>query len=146
MVYLNLDPDSNYANRGEAFILLRQGMNDEALEKARLLPGDRDMRLLIACIEVKPTSEITTLSSNALSHLVSDPEIRYWTASIESFCGRHEDAIKLLRQAVQGRYCSFPALDKDPLFVPLRGIPEFKDIRAAAIDCQDKLLAYRKKE
>ena len=49
----------------------------------------------------------------------------------------------LLRQAVQGRFCSYPALDSDPLFSTLRHTTEFQEIRSAAMDCQKKFLAYR---
>lgn len=52
-------------------------------------------------------------------------------------------ALGLLRQAVQDRFCSYPALDSDPLFSPLRHTTEFQEIRSAAMDCQKKFLAYR---
>jgi hypothetical protein len=59
------------------------------------------------------------------------------------FCGRNQVALELLRQAVQDRFCSYPALESDPLFAPLRHTAEFQEIRVAAIDCQTRFLAYR---
>jgi TolB-like protein len=144
MEYLALDAGSHWSNRNEVYILLRQGRNAEALEKARTLTDDPRMRLAEACLQKRPTSEIDELSSGTRrGFALSDPEIRYTAAEIEAFCGRNQVALGLLRQAVQDRFCSYPALDSDPLFSPLRHTTEFQEIRSAAMDCQKKFLAYR---
>jgi serine/threonine protein kinase len=49
----------------------------------------------------------------------------------------------LLRQAVQGRFCPYTAMDSDPLFAPLHHAAEFQEISSAAINCQNKFLTYR---
>jgi len=141
--YLALDAGSNYSKRNEVEILLRQGRNAEALEKVRTITDDPRMRLVEGCLEKRPSSEIAELSNGAHGFSLSDPEIRYTTAETEAFCGRNQVALGLLRQAVHDRYCSYPALDSDPLFSPLRHTTEFQEIRSAAMDCQKKFLAYR---
>jgi tetratricopeptide (TPR) repeat protein len=141
--YNALDAGSKWSNRSEVFSLLRQGRNVEALEKLRTLTDDARMRLAQACIEKRPSSEIDELSKGAHGFALSDPEVRYTTAELEAFCGRNQVALGLLRQAVQGRFCSYPALDSDPLFEPLRHSAEFQEIRSAAVDCQNRFLAYR---
>jgi hypothetical protein len=143
MAYNTLDAGSQFSKRDEAAILLRQGRNVEALEKLRTITDDGRYRLAQACIEKRPSSEIDFLSKGALGFALSDPEVRYTTAGIEAFCGRNQVALGLLRQAVQGRFCSYPALDSDPLFSSLRHTAEFQEIRVAAIDCQNKFVAYR---
>ena len=143
MDYLALDPGSQWSKRNEAMSLLRQGRNVEALEKVRTITDDPRMRLAQACIEKRPSSEIDELSKGAHGFALSDPEIRYSTAEIEAFCGRNQVALALLRQAVQDRFCSYPALDSDPLFSPLRHTAEFQAIHSAAINCQNKFVAYR---
>jgi serine/threonine protein kinase/tetratricopeptide (TPR) repeat protein len=143
MEYLALDAGSHWSKRAEVTSLLIQGRNVEALEKARIIKDDPRMRLVEACLQERPSSEIDELSNRAHDFSLSDPEIRYTTAEIEAFCGRNQVALALLRQAVQDRYCSYPALDSDPLFSPLRRATEFQQIHSAAIDCQRKFLTYR---
>ena len=142
MEYNALDAGSQFSKRDEVIILLRQGRNIEALEKLRAIDDGR-YRLAQACIEKRPSSEIDGLSKRVHGFDLSDPEVRYTTAEIEAFCGRNQVALGLLRQAVQGRFCSYPALDSDPLFSPLRYTAEFQEIRVAAIDCQNKFVEYR---
>jgi hypothetical protein len=91
------------------------------------------MRLVEGCLEKRPSSEIAELSNGAHGFSLSDPEIRYTTARIEAFCGRNQVALGLLRRAVHDRFCSYPALDSDPLFSPLRRTTEFQEIRSAEI-------------
>jgi len=143
MEYNALDAGSQFSKRDEVIILLRQGRNVEALEKLRTITDDGRYRLAQACIEKRPSSEIDELSKGVLGFALSDPEVRYTTAEIEAFCGRNQVALGLLRQAVQGRFCSYPALDSDPLFSSLRHTAEFQEIRVAAIDCQNKFVAFR---
>jgi eukaryotic-like serine/threonine-protein kinase len=143
MEYVALDAGSHWAKRSEVMSLLRQGRNVEALEKLRIITDDARMQLARACIEKRPYSEIDELSKGAHGFALSDPEIRHNTAEIEAFCGRDQVALGLLRQAVKGRFCSYPALDSDPLFSPLRHTAEFQEIRSEALDCQNKFVAYR---
>jgi len=141
--YLALDTGSNYSKRNEVEIFLRQGKKTEALEVAHSLTENSGMRLVDACLRERPESEIEALSKDAQSFAVSDPEMRYAMADYQAFCGRHEAALALLRQAVQGGFCSYTAMDSDPLFEPLRHTAEFQQIRSTAVDCQNKFLAYR---
>ena len=141
--YRALDMGSSYSRGAEVQILLRQGKKAEALEKVRSLTDDPAFRLVEACLEQRPASEIDTLAKGAETFPVSDPEIRYLTAEFEALCGRDQVALGLLRQAVEGGYCSYPALDSDPLFASLRRTAEFQGIHSAAVNCQKKFLAYR---
>jgi hypothetical protein len=93
--------------------------------------------------EGDPNQRLQALSREAQSFAVPDPEMRYAVADYQAFCGRQEEALTLLRQAVQGRFCPYTAMDSDPLFDSLRHRTEFQEIRSAAVDCQNKFLAYR---
>ncbi len=143
MEYVALDAGSHWSKRNEVEILLRQGRKTEALEKLRAITDDPRMRLVEACLQERPSSEIDELSKESHGFWLADPEIRYMAAEMEAFCGRSQVALTLLRQAVHDRFCSYPALDSDPLFASLRHTTEFQEIRSAAIGCQTKFLAYR---
>ena len=51
--------------------------------------------------------------------------------------------MRLLKSAIDGRYCSYQGLQKEPLLVSLRGAPEYAQLLAAAKKCQDDFLANR---
>jgi hypothetical protein len=145
MVYLALDRGSTYSKLNEADILLRQGKKTETLERIRELNDAFGLRLVESCLKGRPPTEIESLSKDFhnLAASIYDPEFSYVAAQYEAVCGREQDAIGFLRKAVEGNFCSYPALDSDPLFSPLRHTTEFQEIRSAAMDCQKKFLAYR---
>src|ERR1700746_1382039 len=145
MEYLALDKGSTYSNHNEVDILLRQGKKTETLERIRGLNDAFGLGLVEVCLKGQPPAEIELLSKDFHRYVgsVSDPEVKYGAAQYEAVCGREQDAIGFLRKAVEGNFCSYPALDSDPLFSPLRHTAEFQEIRSAAVDCQNKFLAYR---
>jgi hypothetical protein len=51
----------------------------------------------------------------------------------------------VLKLAIDRNYCSFPMMDKDPLFNKLRNHPEFNNIRAEGRMCREYFLANRKR-
>ena len=51
--------------------------------------------------------------------------------------------MRLLKSAIDGRYCSYQGLQKDPLLASLRGTPEYAQLLEAAKKCQDDFLAER---
>jgi hypothetical protein len=72
-----------------------------------------------------------------------DPELMYQNADALAFCGQSDAALRQLRKAINGNYCSYPAIDNEPLFDSIRQRPEFVELRQAAIQCQQNFLAYR---
>ena len=51
--------------------------------------------------------------------------------------------MRLVRSAIEGRYCAYAALQTDPLMASLRSAPEFAQLLAAAKDCQNNFLVER---
>ena len=72
-----------------------------------------------------------------------DPEQHYWAATIMVACGEPDRALRLLRSAVEHRYCSYPLLDRDPMFEPVRSRTEFAEILDAGRECQQRFLEHR---
>ena len=83
-----------------------------------------------------------TLELTAQSH--SDPEPMYDAAVYMAVCGRADEAIQLLQQAIRGGYCSYPALMSDPLLAPVKKHREFGAVVSAAKACREKFEAYRR--
>jgi hypothetical protein len=92
---------------------------------------EAELRRAAAALEVDPRS-------------AHDPEMRYFNAGVLSFCGQSDAALTELRKAVQGNYCSYPAMDKDPLLDPIRSRSEFAELRQAGLQCQQSFLAHRR--
>ena len=74
-----------------------------------------------------------------------DPEANYLAAANLAYCGQTKEALRLLRLAVQGNYCSWPVMDSDPFSVGVRTMPEFAEIRTAGMACQQRFLRERQR-
>jgi hypothetical protein len=74
-----------------------------------------------------------------------DPEANYLAAANLAYCGRATMALSFLKKAIEGNYCSYPAMDSDPFFANVRAVPDFAGIRAAGMACQQKFLAARQR-
>ncbi len=102
-----------------------------SLFQAYLKQGsEAEMRAAVAKVEDDPVA--------ALDH-----ELYYQIAEDLAFCGQAQPALEQLRKAIQGNYCSYPAMDKDPVLNKIRQEPEFAGLRAAAIQCQQRFVNHR---
>ena len=54
-----------------------------------------------------------------------------------------ERALAMLGRAIDGGYCAVPAMDTDPFFSGVRGLPEFAEARRKGEGCQAKFLSER---
>jgi hypothetical protein len=118
----------------------------EARESARKVTGDRPYRrLIVACLDQTPVAELDQAvgAYTPVSLADPDPENRYWDGSLMASCGQKDIALRLLKSAVEGHYCAYTALQKDPLIATLRDDPEFRQLLSAAKECQNNFLAER---
>ncbi|MBI3663860.1 MAG: protein kinase [Acidobacteria bacterium] len=140
--FVRLDAGSEWANSAAIDILLRQGKLKEAreLKKNAFSPAGR------ACFEGRPRAEVESLWAKEAPAVFgyNDPEPQYHVGALLSSCDMREPALRLLREAVKGGYCAFPAVDNDPLWDSVRKTPEFTAIRKDAIACRDRAAAHVK--
>jgi tetratricopeptide (TPR) repeat protein len=142
--YLNLDSTSDFSKAILLTILLRQGHIKEASQLGPPhIPQWGSYDMLAACAQHRPTSEIVALASDV--QISKDPEANYLAAANLAYCGQSAGAIRLLKLAIQGDYCSLPAMDSDPFFASMRAMPEFAEVREAGLACQQKFLAARRR-
>jgi serine/threonine protein kinase/DNA-binding winged helix-turn-helix (wHTH) protein len=140
--YLNLDRGSDFNKAISIDMLVRQGKEQEALQLgAPHIPQWASYDVLLAYIQHKPLAEIRGLTEAVQAS--DDPETNYLSAAHLAYSGQTDAALEMLRRAIKGNYCSFPAIESDPFFTNLRAKPEFGEIRSAAIECQNKFLAQR---
>ena len=143
--YIHLgDPGSEWARTHLIELFLRQGREREAVEVGPThIPQWESFNMLRACAAHRPLPEIAALAGTVQPQ--EDPEVDYFFASHLAYCGQAGAALQLLKRAIQGNYCSYPAIDSDPFFASVRAEPEFADIRPAAIACQKGFLAERQR-
>jgi DNA-binding winged helix-turn-helix (wHTH) protein/serine/threonine protein kinase len=123
-------------------ILVRQGRGDEALKiGAPNIPDWESYSMLLACVQHKPAEEIRALANKVKAS--PDPEVTYFFASHLAYCGQPDASLEMLKMAIQGKHCSYPAMDNDPLFASVRGTPRWNLLHAAGMQCQKEFLANR---
>jgi hypothetical protein len=133
--YVNIDSTSDFSHAILLNIVVKQGNVTEAVK----LGGPHmaqwpTFEMLPSCVQHKPSTERAGLLRQVRAS--ADPEINYLQAANLAYCGEKALAVSLLRRAVQGGYCSFPALDAETFFDTIRGEPDFAQIRGAGSTCQ----------
>jgi len=148
--FLRLDAGSDWANRGTVRLLLSEGKLTEAREAEEKIAPNSRTPYYVACVaRSSPNEPPSAEQERALKEIepaiVSNPdaENRFIIASDVAFCGDKEAALRLLKGAVEGHYCAYEALQKDPLLASIRSAPEYSPLLAAAKQCQDNFLAQR---
>ncbi|MGA7381743.1 MAG: winged helix-turn-helix domain-containing protein [Terriglobales bacterium] len=145
--YIRLDEHSGFAAMLRILIALRTGNAADALAEsdAASQGGFRFADLARMYLNHAPEAELRRAAKDLEVEPRSsrDPETLYVNAAVLSFCGQGDAALRQLRKAIKGKYCSYPAMEKDPLFDPIRQRAEFAELRQAAIQCQQDFLAHR---
>jgi DNA-binding winged helix-turn-helix (wHTH) protein/serine/threonine protein kinase len=136
---LRPDLGSEWSRAHGIEILLRQGRTEEALRlDPPLIPGWDSYRMLLACARHSSSAEIASLAATIKPD--GDPEVSYLFAGHLAYCSQSAAAIRMLKNAVAGHFCSYPAIDSDPFFNSIRSAPEFAEVRRSAIACRSEFL------
>ena len=144
-VFLDLDPGSELVRRMTQSMLLRQGRYREVLASALPDRGPGWPEWFRGCLTRQPPAASGPLPVFLRERVlaVTDSEPKYTLSGYAALCGDRESALKLLRGAVEANFCSYPAMDNDPLFASIRSTPEFAEIRRMGIACQQRFIAHR---
>lgn len=142
MVYIRLVQGSEWAKALTTDVLARQGKEQEALSLSpATVPQWAGYPLFMACVQHRPAAEIANLARQVVP--VEDSEENYFAAAHLAYCGQTAAAEKMLRTAIAGNYCAFPAIESDPLLASVRQMPDYPDLRNTAKACRDRFLSLR---
>jgi hypothetical protein len=145
--FLRLDAGSEWSNNVEVFILLRQGKTNEALERLRQLPDSSffHTRATEACYSTPRPSGSEQLLEQTAKEIFAyrDPEPRYSRATLFNKCLGNDFTARLVKSAIEGRFCAYDFLQLDPLMAAFRKSPEYPAVLAQAKQCRDRFLAER---
>jgi hypothetical protein len=138
--YLRLDLGSEWQKAITVDLLLREGKEKEAWEaRPDAVPQWGGYPVLLAALAHRAPNEIGALARAVVPN--EDAEVNYFSAAHLAYAGQTEAALTMLRTAIEGGYCSYPAIDTDPMFANVRSTRGFAQVRAAAIACNKDLLA-----
>jgi Tfp pilus assembly protein PilF len=145
--FIRLDAGSEWASFVTAMTLMRESKITEARAGARSISTNPYYHKVFveACLQERPPSDMNRIVHEAESSILAepDPEPHYFNGATMASCDQKESAVRLLKSAISKNYCSFTALQTDPLLVKLRSTPEFGPLLSAAKECQRKFLEER---
>ena len=145
MDYVRKDFSSEWSKAHGVDILVRQGRYEQALKVgAPKNEWAASYTMLLACVQHRPAKEIAALAGQVQPN--DDPEVSYFFAAHLAYCGQAESALRMLDGAVRANYCSYPAIDLDPLLENVRGRSGFGEIRARAMACNRRFLSDTKRQ
>ena len=139
---LRKDLSSEWSKAQAIEIFLRDGETEEAIKVGPpQIPHWGSYKMALACAQRAPEAEIKSLAAGVEAD--DDPEANYFFAGHFAYCGEVQESIRFLSLAIKGGYCSYPVMDRDPVFAKIRALPEFSRVRLAGMVCHDNFVANR---
>lgn len=140
MEYIRLDEGTFFYRWGALHYHLRMNEREAALHVVRQAAVEPTRGFMEPCLEGARGAVLDQAATEFVDHWgrSEDPEAAYAMAPFLAYCGRQEDALRFLERAVDNRFCSFPGLDQDPIWAPMRADADFQRIRAKGKACQEK--------
>jgi DNA-binding winged helix-turn-helix (wHTH) protein/tetratricopeptide (TPR) repeat protein len=140
MDFFKLDEGSYFSEWASVLYQLRRKDDAAALAIVRKAADEPITRLMQPCLEGVRGAALDAVVADFVEHWErsDDPETQYALAAPLAYCGRAQAALRLLERGVDAGYCSFPALDLDPLWHDIAGDPGFQRIRTKARACHER--------
>lgn len=140
MHFLMLDEGSYFVQWGTVLYHLRLDDRNAALRATRQIIDEPTRRLMEPCLEGARGNTLDAATAEFIAYWQrhGDSETSYAVAPMLVYCGRKAETLRFLERAVDGNFCSYPALDLDPIWARIRGDPEFQRIRTKAMACHDR--------
>lgn len=140
MDFLLLDEGSYFVQWGTVLYSLRTNDRQTALRAARRADDDPTRRLMEPCLEGVRGAALDEPVAGFIAYYdqIKDGETPYAVSPMLVYCERPQEALRFVERAVDGGFCSYPALDLDPIWTKLRDDREFQRIRHKAMACHDR--------
>ena len=147
MDFVRLDSGSEWSNRVELLILLREGKMAEFLSRVHQLPESTffHTRALEACYSNSKSPGYQQLMDTFQKEISDyrDPEPRYSQAAVFQPCMGNEFTARTMRSAIDSGFCGYDYLQLDPILAAFRKSAEYRAILAQAKQCRDRFLSQR---
>lgn len=140
MDFLLLDEGSYFVQWGTVLYSLRTKDRETALRAARRTDDDPTRRLMEPCLEGARGAALEQPVADFIAYYDQndDSEMPYGVSPMLVYCEHPREALRFVERSVDGGFCSYPALDLDPIWTGLRDDPEFQRVRGKAMACHDR--------
>ena len=145
MDFLELTLGSDFYFDALAHMEMARGRPEDAVEAWGRVSDDyanHEGMLLRACLESSPRLAEVASEDEAAYDTVRDPETLYFGATEHAYCVQKDSALRLLRRSIAHNHCSYPAVDNDVSWDPLRHDPDFLALREEAIACRQRFVDH----
>jgi tetratricopeptide (TPR) repeat protein len=144
MDFFKLDEGSYFVHWATVLYQLRRNDREAALHATRQAGEDPTRRLMQPCLEGESGAALDDAVAEFVKHWLKsdDPEAAFSVAPILVFCNRPQEALQFVEHSVDRNYCSYPALDQDPIWTSLRNTAEFQRVRVKAMACHDRFRKF----
>ncbi len=140
--FLDLERGSEYFHDVHGHFLAARGDVEGARQSLRRQSADTVWQVEADVLDHcgQSTPEAASVVARAVRELsaINDSEPMYWAGGLLALCGFADEALHMLRLAIDRGYCSYPALDTDLQWAALRQDPEFLELRRGAVACRDR--------
>lgn len=121
-------------------IYLSQGNKELALQNLQELHDFRGT-FITGCIKGTPDKRLAEKYEAYATD--NDPEVMWAASKWLSYCGETDRAVRLIRSAIAHNCCLYPYIEREPLLANVRSRPEYSELRAAAMACQQNFVKFR---
>lgn len=141
MDFVRSDGESEWSRNVTGLILMGRGKTREALD---YIFNPEEFKVLV---DKKSESAMDAAVASLRAEITKRPdgEPFYVTAGALAKCDRVTDALSFLREAVRRNYCSYPAVESDPMMELVRRRPEYPAFREQAKECHERFVAAIRK-
>jgi len=119
--YLRLDPDSEVSKAVSIDVFLREGKEKDVLQ-AQTAPQWGGYSMLFAFLRHRPEHEIVALARTVQPRR---PRSELFFGGPLGLLRPDRCRARDAEQTIQRGYCTYPAIESDPMFTSLRGSPRF---------------------
>ena len=143
MDFVHLDAGSEWAAWVTPYVYLAEGNLAEARVTTKNMgtASSYHRPLMEACTAAQRPADLARIVREAESSVMMEPDAEAWyhVGALMAACGQNEQALRLLKAAVQQNYCAYTALLDDPLLKDLRKETAFNEVLTASSNCQAML-------
>ena len=143
MDFVHLDAGSEWAAWLTPYVYLAEGNLAEARVTAKNMgtASSYHRPLMEACTAAQRPADLARIVREAESSVMMEPDAEAWyhVGALMAACGQNDQALRLLKAAVQQNYCAYTALLDDPLLKDLRKETAFNEVLTASSNCQTML-------
>jgi hypothetical protein len=99
-----------------------------------------------ACRPNSSTPDCVSATKQSEESFKSIPDANAWYfgAAMFAFLGQEAAAVRLLNAATDRNFCTYPSVDRDPLFDKIRNRDSFKAARRKGMECQETFATQAK--